>query len=373
VRIWDAATGNLMRTIAARVARAPGYAPCNLAFSPDGKSLASPILDEGVHIWNVPTANEADVFKRRTAPARCVAFSPDGLRLASGSDAQSVSIWDLTTGREDLKLRGHTGQVITLGFSRDGTRLASASDDRTVRIWDTKTGQELLTLRGHTAAVLSVAFSPDRARLATTDHDGTLRLWDARPWTPEVAVEREALGLLDFLFARPLRKADVLDYLANSGTHRPQVRQKALELAERFKEETDPKKYHDAAWPVIRHPHANRFQYRFALRQAETAFRLAPQEGWYRTALGLAQYRAGRYGEARETLMKAEQANKDVPANLAFLSMAQHRLGEDGEAKATLGRLREVMKQERWATDAEAQGFLREGEAVMAAKAPPEK
>jgi WD40 repeat protein len=372
VRIWDAVTGNLIRTIAARVAQDPRYVPFNLAFSPDGTSLASPTLDEGVHIWNVPTANEAPVFKGHTVQARCVAFSPDGLRLASGGDDQVVRIWDPTTGREDLTLRG-TGHVITLGFSRDGTRLASAGDDRTVRIWDTKTGQELLTLRGHTAYVLSVAFSPDGARLATTDHDGTLRLWDARPWTPEVAAEREAVGLLDFLFARPLRKADVMDYLENSRTHRPQVRQKALELAERFKEETDPKKYHDAAWPVIRHPYANRFQYRFALRQAETAWRLAPQEGRYRTALGLAQYRAGRCGEARETLMRREQANKDVPANLAFLSMAQHRLGKHGEATATLGRLREVMKQERWARDAEAQGFLREGEAVVATKAPPEK
>jgi tetratricopeptide (TPR) repeat protein len=200
-----------------------------------------------------------------------------------------------------------------------------------------------------------------------------MRLWDARPWTPEVASEREAVGLLDFLFARPLRKADVIDYLENSRTLRPQVRRKALELAERFKEAADPKKYHDAAWPVIRHPYANRFQYRFALRQAETACRLAPQEVQYRTALSLAQYRAGRYEEARGTLRKAERADQDVPANLAFLAMAQHRLGKDGEAKATLGRLREVLKQERWAGDAEAQGFLREGEAVTAAKARPEE
>jgi tetratricopeptide (TPR) repeat protein len=146
---------------------------------------------------------------------------------------------------------------------------------------------------------------------------------------------------------------------------RPESRKLALSLVDRYQEATDPKRYHDAAWPVIRHPYANPFQYRFALMQAETACRLAPEETKYLIALGAAQYRTGKYKEAGETLQKAEPTNKDMPAHLAFLTMAHHHLGMKNEAKATLARLREVMKQERWANDADAQGFLREAEETL--------
>jgi tetratricopeptide (TPR) repeat protein len=137
---------------------------------------------------------------------------------------------------------------------------------------------------------------------------------------------------------------------------------------ERYREEPDAKRYYAAAWPVLRHPYANPFQHRFALMQAETACRLAPEEAKYRTALGAAQYRAGKYGEARETLRKAEKDNKDIPPNLAFLAMAQHRLGKNDEANSTLARLREIAKQERWAKDAEAQVLLRETEELIEGK-----
>jgi Flp pilus assembly protein TadD len=66
-------------------------------------------------------------------------------------------------------------------------------------------------------------------------------------------------------------------------------------------------------------------EYRFALEQAETACLLAPEEAKYRIALGAAQYRAGKFEEARATLQKVEQGNKDMPAQLAFLMMSQHR------------------------------------------------
>ena len=114
-------------------------------------------------------------------------------------------------------------------------------------------------------------------------------IWDARPLTPDAAVDREAIGLLGHLFGKPLCKADVEEYLRSSPTIRPQAVQLARSLLDRYREATDPQRYHDAAWRVIRHPHANPFQYRFALMQAETACRLAPEEAKYRTMLGAAQ------------------------------------------------------------------------------------
>ena len=90
-----------------------------------------------------------------------VAFSPDGRRIASAGDDETVKVWDAATGQEILTLKGHTGDVPSVAFSPDGKRLASASTDGTVKLWDATTGQETLTLKGHTGCRTSVAFSPD--------------------------------------------------------------------------------------------------------------------------------------------------------------------------------------------------------------------
>jgi len=109
-----------------------------------------------------------------------VAFSPDGKRLASVSSDQTVKVWDAATGQELFTLKGHTGTVHTVAFSPDGTRLASASDDKTVKVWDARTGQEVLTLKGHTTPIWSVAFSPDGQRLASASVDA-VKVWNATP------------------------------------------------------------------------------------------------------------------------------------------------------------------------------------------------
>jgi hypothetical protein len=369
----------------------------SVAFSPDARRLASAGEDKTVMLWDVETREKVHTLPGHTSQVTSVVFSPDGTRLASGSWDDTVRIWDPTTGQQVLKLECHGDVVNRLAFTPDGRRLASASGEDTVIIWDVETGLEVLTLRGHPSYVYSVAFSPDGTRLASADGAGVVKIWDGRPWTAEATVEREALGLLNFLFTKPLRKADVLNYLHTSLAITQQTRQLALSLVDRYHEQTNPETYHRESWALVRQPYLNAFQYRFALLQAEHACRLAPDRQEYRMGLGAALYRAGRYSEALALLIQAEQMHRAaaaglalwptpylpaltglwqadqlrqaIAANLAFLALTHHRLGQATQAQAALARLREAVQQARFNKDEETHELLREAQAVLGAKA----
>jgi WD40 repeat protein len=174
VKLWDVVSGQEVRTLTGHVNHVT-----NIAFSPDGKLLASGSTDKTVKLWDVASGQEVRTLTSPTDFVTSVAFSPDGKLLASGSWVNTVKLWDVASGQEVRTLTGHTDWVQSVAFSPDGKLLASGSTDKTVMLWDVASGQDLRTLTGHTANVNSVAFSPNGKLLASASSDKAVILWDA--------------------------------------------------------------------------------------------------------------------------------------------------------------------------------------------------
>ena len=130
------------------------------------------------------------ILTGHTGAVDSMAFSPDGKTLASGSSDGTIRLWEVATGRPiGSPLTGHTGWVLSVAFSPDGKTLASGGKDDTVRLWDVATRQQIgAPLTGYGRWVTSVAFSPDGMTLAGGSNDYTVRFWDTAYLTNTVAV-----------------------------------------------------------------------------------------------------------------------------------------------------------------------------------------
>ncbi|MBE8965610.1 pentapeptide repeat-containing protein [Nostocales cyanobacterium LEGE 12452] len=150
----------------------------SVAFSPNGKLLATGDTSGEIRLYQVVDGKQLLIVKGHTGFIWPVAFSPDGHIFASGGDDQKVKLWDTNTGQCLANLQGHSGGIWSIAFSPDGQLLASSSEDHTVKLWDTSSDQCLKTLQGHSNRVTSVTFSTQGTMLASGSDDQTVKLWD---------------------------------------------------------------------------------------------------------------------------------------------------------------------------------------------------
>lgn len=183
VKLWDAGTGDLKRTIALwndfsyEVGNAPREKEVwSMAFSPDGATLASGRLDGTLQLWNLTTGRQDKVLKGHTRQISTLKFNADGTLLASNSPDGAIYVWDVDTGRQRLSLTAQSSEQ-RFAFSSDGVTLAIAygGADLPVQLYNTASGEEVAELTEH-RQVISLVFGPDG--LITSGLDGKLQLWD---------------------------------------------------------------------------------------------------------------------------------------------------------------------------------------------------
>ncbi len=172
-RLWDAASGMLLRTFTGHQDEISG-----VAFSPDGKLLVTASRDKTARVWDCASGDLVRSLSGHQDSVSAVAFSTAG-KIATASHDGTVKLWEAQSGSLLHTLNGHTQGVSAVAFSPDGTRLASAATDGTARLWNADSGAPLLILVHSSGSVNGVAFSPDGKWIGTAHQDGTATIWDA--------------------------------------------------------------------------------------------------------------------------------------------------------------------------------------------------
>jgi len=174
IDIWTIADGQLQSPVIS------GFSGHTAPFSPDGKTIASG-SDYNVRIWDAVSRRVLHTYSGHAGKVLSVAFSRDGKFLASGGKDNMVFVWDIVGNALVRQFAGHADQVYSVAFSTDGKWVASASFDQKAIVWDIVSGQPVKTITGVNKLVAAI-FSSDDRWLATAGWDGNVTIWDTDSW-----------------------------------------------------------------------------------------------------------------------------------------------------------------------------------------------
>jgi len=430
-RVWDARTGELVRVLPEHDKRIAA-----LCISPDSRWVATGSGGGWLRAFDLETGAELAAFEAQDGWISSIAVSPDGRYLATGGTQREILLWSPWEPEPAKVLEGHERRgVRALVFTSDGSRLISGgSSDDTARVWNVETGECELVLSGHEATITCIARTSDDSRIATGSIDRTVRIWDAvsggtlvvLPFGEEVASlqfsaddrrllvggqggfgmstgshvavyetddvherseawyayrERRdrAKALVDDLFDRHFFVTDVLLHLRTDAEVDDELRSTCERLA-RFRGD-DPQLLRAANRRLLSSADLSTDEYEHGLRRALAALSLDREDPVLQVAVGAAQYRAGRYGEAVETLRAAagellapgRRGDPRVGATgdselllQTFLAMALERTGDAVRAREHLDGARQVLRDRtELESDGTCMAVLREAEGLI--------
>jgi WD40 repeat protein len=199
IKLWEVATGKEFKTYGGPQGHQK-MVMC-VAVSPDGQFLASGSTDNTLKIWDVPMNTPVKSWPA-PEPVQAAALSPDATKVAFGDQKGQVKLVTAAEFKELAKLDGHAGPVTSVAFSPNGQVLASASADKTVRFWNAANGQLLGVVGAHHGAVNAVNFHVNSSQAFTVGDDGHFRIWQVQPaLTKPIEVAHQAGITAAFLSA----------------------------------------------------------------------------------------------------------------------------------------------------------------------------